>query len=191
MDRKEFFRRTLQLGLGCCAGAASEGVALAGEPTAPATLPSRELEAARHDADFVRGWTSDLLDAMDQELPLETRQKLVAACGRGCYRRHAFKPAIAEKGRGDVARLVAAYAEVFECWRDGESVHVRYGETSKRCYCPVVRDRPANPSDLHCECTRATHQSIFEAALGRPVPVEAVETLRRGGKTCHFVARLA
>ena len=63
--------------------------------------------------------------------------------------------------------------------------------TSKRCYCPVVRDRPAKPSDLHCECTRATHQSIFEAALGRPVPVEVVETLRRGGKTCHFVARLA
>ena len=51
---------------------------------------------------------------------------------------------------------------------------VRYGETSKRCYCPVVRDRPAKPSDLHCECTRATHQSIFEAALGRPVPVEVV-----------------
>jgi hypothetical protein len=29
------------------------------------------------------------------------------------------------------------------------------------------------------------------AASGRAVRVEVVETLRRGGKTCHFVARLA
>ena len=112
----------LHLGLGCCAGAASEGVALAGTPAAAAPLSSRELEAAR---------------------------------------------------------------------RDGESVHVRQGETSNRCDGPVMRDRPAKPSDLHRGCTRATHSSVFEAALGRPVPVEVVETLRRGGKTCHFVARLA
>ncbi len=191
MDRKEFLTRALQLGLGCCACASLDDVAIAGEPAALPAPPSKELEAARRDADFVRNWTSDLLDAMEEELPVEARKRLVAACGRGCYRRHAFKPAIAEKGRGDVAKLVGAYSEVFECWRDGETVHVRYGETSKRCYCPVVRDRPARPSDLHCECTRATHQSIFEAALGRPVPVEIVETLRRGGKTCHFVARLA
>lgn len=191
MDRKELLTRTLQLGLGCCAGGLFESTGRAEEPAPTPPPPSKELEAAKADASFGRSWTSDLLDAIEEELPLEARKKLIAACGRGCYRRHAFKPAIAEKGRGDVAKLVAAYSESFECWRDGETVHVRYGETSKRCYCPVVRDRPAKPADLHCECTRATHQSIFEAAIGRKVPVEAVETLRRGGKTCHFVARLS
>jgi hypothetical protein len=62
---------------------------------------------------------------------------------------------------------------------------------SSRCYCPVVKDRPAKPDDLHCECTRMTHQSIFETALGRPVRVEVLDTLRRGGRTCHFLAHLA
>jgi hypothetical protein len=55
----------------------------------------------------------------------------------------------------------------------------------------VVKERAARPDDLHCECTRATHQSIFETALGRPIRVEVRETLRRGGKTCHFLAHLA
>ncbi len=75
--------------------------------------------------------------------------------------------------------------------RPVEAVHVRYGEVSSRCYCPVVQERPGTTNDLHCECTRATHQSIFETALGRPVEVEILETLRRGGRTCHFRARLA
>jgi hypothetical protein len=58
-------------------------------------------------------------------------------------------------------------------------------------YCPAARFHPARPHDLHCECTRATHQAVFETALERPVKVEIVESLRRGGKTCHFVATLA
>jgi hypothetical protein len=36
-----------------------------------------------------------------------------------------------------------------------------------------------------------THQSIFEAALGRPIRVEVLSTLRRGGRSCHFRAHLA
>jgi len=44
---------------------------------------------------------------------------------------------------------------------------------------------------MPCECTRATRQTIFEAALERPVKVEIVESLRRGGRTCHFAATVA
>jgi hypothetical protein len=68
--------------------------------------------------------------------------------------------------------------------------HVRYGETSSRCYRPLVKDRAPRTDDLHRECTRSTHQSIFETALGRPIEVEVVETLRRGGRTGHFVAHV-
>jgi hypothetical protein len=69
-------------------------------------------------------------------------------------------------------------------------VHIRYGETSKGCYCPAARLRPVHPGDLHCECTRATHEAVVAAALGRPHPIDILETIRRGGKTCHFVVRL-
>ena len=54
-----------------------------------------------------------------------------------------------------------------------------------------MKDRPAAADDLHCECTRTTHQTVFETALQRPIRVEVLETLRRGGKTCHFLVHLA
>jgi len=189
MHRKQFLCRTLELGLETCGLAALGTVAAGLAETSPDATD--ELAMARNEAAFVRNWVADLLDTMEEQLPREARIRLIEGCGRGCFRRHEFKRAIAEQGRGDVDRLVAAYKKNFEVWRDGETVHVRYGETSSRCYCPVVKDRSPRADDLHCECTRSTHQSIFETALGRPVPVEVVESLRRGGRTCHFVAHLA
>jgi hypothetical protein len=200
MHRKQFLCRTLQLGLGSCGLAALESVgsglaeaAAAAEDEKPlAPQQPDELAMARGERDFVRNWLGDLLDTMDQQLPREARVKLIEGCGKACFERHQFKRAIAEQGKGDVDKLVAAYKKNFEVWREGEDkVHVRYGEVSKSCYCPVVKTRAAKPDDLHCECTRMTHQSIFETALGRPIKVDVVETLRRGGRTCHFLAHLA
>lgn len=189
MDRKQFFCRTLELGFGACGLAALDAVVTGGAEAAPQAPDP--LAQARQEADFVRHWVADLLDTMDEQLPREARVRLIEGCGRGCFRRHEFKRAIAEQGKGDVEKLVAAYRKNFEVWRDGQDVHVRYGEASSRCYCPVVKDRPAKADDLHCECTRSTHQSIFETALGRPIRVEILQSLRRGGRTCHFVAHLA
>ena len=190
MERKQFLCRTLQLGLGACSLAALEKVAT-GMAAAAENAPPSELEMARREADFVRNWVSDLFDTMDEQLPREARVKLIEGCGKGCFRRHEFKRTIAEQGKGDVDKLIAAYKKNFEVWRDGDTVHVRYGETSKQCYCPVVKTRAPQADDLHCECTRSTHQAIFETALGRKVRVEVLESLRRGGKTCHFLAHLA
>ena len=193
MDRKQFLCRTLQLGLGSCGLVALEkvatGMAEGAEGAAPA--PPSEVEIARHEADFVRNWVTDLMDTMDEQLPREARVKLIEGCGKGCFRRHEFKRAIAEQGKGDVDKLLAAYKKNFEAWREGDTVHVRYGEVSSQCYCPVVKNRPPKTDDLHCECTRMTHQSIFETALGRPIKVDVLESLRRGGKTCHFKVHLA
>jgi hypothetical protein len=188
MDRKQFLCRTLELGLGSCSAAALGTVAAGLAEGAQA--PPDELAAARKEADFVRNWVADLMDTMEEQLPREARVKLIEGCGRGCFRRHEFKRAIAEQGRGDVEKLIAAYGKNFEVWREGQAVHIRYGETSSRCYCPVVKNQPPKANDLHCECTRGTHQAIFETALGRPVEVEILETLRRAGRTCHFVAHL-
>jgi hypothetical protein len=195
MDRKQFLCRTLQLGLGSCSLAALEGVAgglaeAAGDQPAAAPPSPDELAMARGERDFVRNWLGDLLDTMDEQLPREVRVKLIEGCGRACFQRHAFKRQIAEQGKGDVEKLVAAYKRNFEVWREDQAVHVRYGEVSKACYCPAAKARSPRADDLHCECTRMTHQSIFETALGRPVKVEVVESLRRGGKTCHFLAHL-
>lgn len=182
MNRKEFFAASAKAGLGCCA------LAFLGKPAAAADAAS---DAALQEKTFVSNWLTDLFAAMESELDQETKVKLMAACGRGCFNRFSFKGDIAREGKGDVDKLLAAYKKNFEVWREGHLVHVRYGAEVKRCFCPAAGYHPRQRHDMHCECTRATHQAIFETALERPVKVEIVESVRRGGVTCHFIAHLA
>lgn len=180
MKRNEF----LAASLGCCGLVLLEN---AGTGTAKAAEPTD----ADREKEFVKNWMSDLFDSMDAELDEATRVRVMAGCGRGCFRRFKFKQDIAEQGKGSVESLVQAYKKNFEVWQEKDLVHIRYGPENKQCYCPAARYHPAKPHDAHCECTRATHQTVFETALGRPIKVEIVESLRRGGKTCHFVAHVA
>jgi len=149
-----------------------------------------QLKRQEQEKDFVQNWLTDLLDAMETELDSAMRIRLIEACGKGCFRRFDFKQEIARQGRDSLENLIKAYKHNFEIWQEDSLVHIRYGEVSSGCFCPAARFRPAKPGDLHCECTRATHQAIFETALGRHFLVEVVESVRRGGKTCHFVVHL-
>jgi hypothetical protein len=181
LNRKEFFATSAKAGLGCCALALFGTTAKADVTTA---TPNPEKE-------FVKNWMEDLFASMDTTLDEQTKIKVMAGCGIGCFRRHSFKTDIARDGKGDLAKLLEAYKRNFEVWRDGDQVHVRFGAVSDHCYCPAARYHPVRAHDMHCECTRATHQAIFETALDRPIKVEIVESLRRGGKTCHFIAHIA
>lgn len=182
MNRKEFMKKSSGLCLGCGAALAlSSGSADAEEKAA--TLSDTENQ-------FIRNWLADLFDIIDTELDEETKGRLFGECGKACFRRHQFKKDFAEKGRGDVDALIAALKQNFDVWRDGDLVHIRYGEASPRCYCPVGKVRAPRPDDVLCNCTRSTFQTIWETALGRPFKLDIVETVRRGGKTCHFVVHL-
>ncbi len=193
MNRSEFLQTAATWACGSCLALVFNTRAAASETaTSPATEPvtpvDEALKQARAENAFTARWLTDLFDAIDAEADPALQLKLMQACGRGCYRRHTFKQDIAKAAAGDVDRLVAAYATVFGIQREGDLLHIRYAD---RCFCPAARNRPARPNDLHCECTRFTHETILENALGRHVPVELVESVRRGGKTCHLVAHLA
>ena len=181
MNRKEFFEASAKAGLGCCA------LALLGS-AAKAETVATDVPAVDPEKQFVKNWLEDLFAALDTELDEATKVKVMAGCGVGCFRRHAFKTDIARDGHGDLDKLLEAMKRNFHVWREGELVHISFGETVKQCFCPAARYHPVRPHDMHCECTRATQQAIFETALMRPVKVEIVESVRRGGKTCHFVA---
>ena len=188
MDRRSCVKSLVTLGV-CCGVLPTLGFASGLNPSIPNSAPPTpddELAALKQEKEFIVNWVRDLLETMDKELDEKTRVKLIEGCGRGCYNRFKFKQDIAEKGKGDLDKLIEAYSQNFEIWKEGDKVHVRYGKKSARCYCPAAQIRRPQPNDLHCECTRTTHQTIFETALGHPVKVEIVESLRRGGQTCHF-----
>jgi hypothetical protein len=187
MDRKEFLSKSIKLGFCSSALFALNLDALAES----STDPDEKLERLKSEKDFIVNWLTDLLDTMDKTLDDPAKAELIAGCGRGCFNRHQFKKDIAAKGKGDIDKLLEAYKQNFEAWIDGKEFHIRFGETSDHCYCPVAQNIPAKPNDIHCECTRATHQAVFEAAFGRAFKADILESLRRGGKTCHFVIHLA
>jgi hypothetical protein len=175
MDRKEFLQ-------GCCALAAFSCFSSAGS-RAPKVSEDPEFK-------FVQNWLTDLTKAMDAELDQPTKIKLMSACGRGCFNRFKFKQDLAAQGKGSADKLIEALKKNFECWREGDTVHVRYGKVSQGCYCPAAKYRETLPNDFHCYCTRATHEVIWETALGKPVKIDILETVRRGNPTCHFLVHL-
>jgi hypothetical protein len=189
MTRKEYLEKSLQLGMCSCAYLFT-GMHQDATGTMPPKKCNDELEQLRAEKKFIENWLTDLLGTMEKELDHDTLVRMYEGCGRGCFNRHQFKQNIAIFGKGDIDRLIEGYQLNFEIWRDGNTVHIRYGEKSDRCYCPAAQFKPAQPNDLHCECTRSTHQTIFETAIGRPFRVEILETLRRGGQTCHFLVHL-
>ena len=185
MQRSTFLQHLTALGA-CPFMLANMAKANPSQPNLPKTATTGS--DSNPETTFIENWLSDLLDSMENTIDRETQARIIAGCGRGCYNRHSFKQDIAAKGRENLDELLKAYHQYMEAWVDGEKIHIRFGEVSSRCYCPVVQHIKPKPNDLHCECTRATQQSILENAFGRPMKVEIVETLRRGGKTCHFVA---
>jgi hypothetical protein len=187
MDRKEFLRSA---GLGLCCGAFI-GIEADGNPGGQEPDAATQLQ---RDKEFTDNWLTDLLDTIETELDEKTKVKLLEGCGRGCYRRHQFKQDISAQGRNDMEKLLPAYRKVFGekgVWQEGDAVHIRFNSKEHGCYCPVLRNRPPKSDDIHCNCTRATHQAIFENAFGRPFKVDLVESVRRGGDMCHLLVHLA
>jgi hypothetical protein len=184
MNRKVFLARSVSGLVGCCAAAAfgSSGAEAAGQAQPPA-VPDREKQ-------FIQNWLADLMEAIDREKDEAVKVRLIGACGKACFERHEFKHSMPVAGRGDVDKLIAALKASFEAWREGQFVHVRFGAVSPGCYCPAARYRPARANDLHCNCSRGSHQAIWETELGRPVRVDILESVRRGDKTCHFLVHL-
>jgi hypothetical protein len=187
MDRRDSLKRFAEWGL--CAGTLSF-LDLDDEKISSAVASEDELKKVKGQKEFIQNWLADLLDSMDRVLDEGTKVKVIEACGKRCFERHQFKQDIAAKGKGDLEKLIEAYKRNFEIWKDGDIVHIRFGEVSPGCYCPAANYRASKPNDVHCECTRMTHQTIFETALGRPFKVDILESLRRGGKTCHFAVHL-
>ncbi|HLP10048.1 MAG TPA: hypothetical protein VK178_17940 [Opitutaceae bacterium] len=186
MNRSEFLRRTA---CAACATAVIGSNRLGAAESDDVAAVQKQLEQTAGENTFTNNWLSDLFDAIDAEVDRPTQERLLEACGRGCYRRHKFKQDIAAEGSGDLDRLLAAYRKNFNIERVGDDVHIRYG--GGKCFCPAAKHRAPRANDVQCECTKATHQMIFETALGRKFRGEIVESVRRGGSNCHIVIHLA
>ena len=186
MDRKAFLEKSVKWGACSC------GLMMFNQTGLSAAVGGNtdELEKIKSEKSFILNWLSDLRESMDRHLDRETVEKLFSDCGAACFKRHKFKSDMPIKAEGNLDKLLAAYKENFEAWIDGKEFHIRFGEVNKYCYCPVGRNMPNVPNDIHCECTKGTHKAIFETTFKKPFKVDMLESVKRGGKTCHMIVHL-
>lgn len=180
MDRKEFLHTGCRCGLSAAA-MAFLAPALVAE-AASATDPQQVSQA-----EAMHAWLVDMLAAVDTQLDPAARVRLLQACGRAEARRTSFDAA--RQANGDLERFLATWRR----WLGEANVRSADGRVelfADHCSCPLVGSAPERLSDTWCECARGWMTEMFGTALGRPVPVELVESIKRGGRRCHWVIRV-
>lgn len=180
MERKEFLKKSIQLGL------ASGGLMLAGErhPLAQTEEKESPKESKDMNQKFKEGWITSLMKNMDEQLDEETRVNLMEACGRACARRWAIR--LAESCKGDVKKLLDTLAKHLgkeNSYIEGNIIHLGYN----KCLCHLVAEGPERLSNTYCNCSRGWALEMFETASGRPVKVELLRSIKRGHPSCQFL----
>jgi len=183
MKRKEFFKKTVQLGL-----AAGSMMLVKGRTAKAQSAEKKETQEPKsRQQRFKEEWLKSLLKQMDEQFDEKTRVKLMEACGRDCARRGAIR--MAEACKGDVGKLVESLAKYLgkeNSRMEGNVVHLAYS----KCLCELVADGPERLSDTYCFCSKGWVLEMFETAAQKPVKVELLQTIKRGAPSCKFIIKL-
>jgi hypothetical protein len=139
---------------------------------------------------------------IDALLDVETKQRLMQACGRACYI-NAFGVRSDEPPPPDALDNLLAFYQSrgeTEIRREGNTVYYQFGASEQNpyglrlldgyCMCPVVEAGPPGLSTTYCQCSAGYVQESFERLTGTPCRVEVLESLRSGGSACRFKVEL-
>jgi predicted hydrocarbon binding protein len=180
MERKHFLRASLCLGAVC----GLRPVLGAEEKPSPASAPENPCAGAMG---YARHWVKDLIDQADAQLTEPQRKALLEARGRSCAKAGAAQRAAPFRGRLDAFLAdLQAHMGKDAAQRAGDVVEVTY----PRCFCPLVSDFQEPLSASYCFCSAGWLKEVYETVSGRPVTVEIVETVKRGGQRCRFHVKL-
>ena len=219
MNRKCFLQGLLSAGTGLmCCGAALRATSLTDsernssrEPAEPAQgwiagLERRTVEGARtpdwRRVGFAEEWARRLMNGMDETLDPETRKRLMQAHGRGCYVEAWGVRAERPRPPFDMERLKEQIQKSGskDVWVEGETIFFQYGPTHANpygisvgdgyCLCPLVESLKGRLSSTYCLCSTGYVKEGWERALGVPLDVEVVESVRMSAKRCLFRLRV-
>ena len=210
VDRKRFVATLGTVGAASCMCAAVAGMraALAAEPPsptptptpqpAPATKPGeRTPERAAKRMEFADGWVKRFFEVVDQTLDEGARGRLMEANGVACFAAFAGPPT-REPGPDALARFTAWVAEhgaAHGYAMEGSTISFAYlgsAETGQPsppgvCLCPMVEAQSAGAiSATYCQCSVGYVREMHRRMLGRPVKVELVDSVLKGGQRCRF-----
>ncbi len=197
MNRKQFLGTVGLCGMGSCSCILGVKAAslFAQEPKPDAPQPTQKPRSQER-IEFAEKWVTRFFDVLDANLDEETRKKIMMANGRVC-----FLEWIKETGK----QIKPVTLEQFAAWVksnvrddtyrvDGNTVYMQYtwaaetGQPSQEgaCLCPFIETKPAGLSPTYCLCSVGYVRVMHEMRFGRPVEVELLDSVLRGGQRCKF-----
>lgn len=145
---------------------------------------------------FAEKWLCRFFDTLENTLDKKTMRQIMESNGRRC-----FKDWIHEEGRTITPMTLQQLAERVEKDNqngairiEGKVIHFQFTSAAEtglpseegQCLCPLVETKPSGLSDTYCDCSVGYVKEWHEQLLARPVEVELVESVLRGGKRCRF-----
>ncbi len=202
IDRKEFLTNVGKYCAGACLCAAVGSMtALHAQESDKSDKEPDKKPRSEERIKFAEGWVKRLMDAIDSTLDEPTRRKLMMANGKAC-----LLAWYNETGR----KVKSVTLEQFTDWIknkvtdgsytiDGNTIYFQYmsaaetGLPSKEadCLCTLVETKPAGLSGTYCYCSVGYVKEMHEQYLGRPVEVELLDSVLRGGHRCRFKITVA
>ncbi len=132
-------------------------------------------------------WIEDLLGAArDKTDPCAA--SLMECCGKCCAARHNIIDGIILlrdtssycKSRSDYVEFLNKSMSL-TVTESADGIIIHFGKT--RCTCEAAEEISKN-KDMLCECSKEHEKTVWSAFFGRPVDVEIVESILRGGRDC-------
>jgi hypothetical protein len=211
INRKEFIQTLGRFGAGTCLCAAAAGMhaAFGQETTKPKsaetppppveqTKPGEKTVArAAKRMEFGDTWLPRFFKTMDQTVDETSRRKLMIANGKACFDGYAgppkkqpspdavekFKAWIKEKGK---ARGYSIEGDVIS-FEFISSAETGQASPASLCLCPMAEAQtPKTLSPTYCLCSVGYVKEMHERILGKPINVELVDSVLRGGPRCKF-----
>jgi hypothetical protein len=203
INRKEFIGALGKMSIGTCMCAAASGMRAAfGSQTSQTNPGDKTVERAAKRMEFGDSWVKRFFDVMDQTLDEATRTKLMMENGKVCFTDYAgpskqqpgpdaferFTKWIVKSGK-EKGYSIEGKVISFEFVGSAET-----GQASPEgiCLCPMGEAQTAGKiSPTYCHCSVGYVREMHERILGRPVEVELVDSVLRGGRRCKFRMRVA
>ncbi len=132
-------------------------------------------------------WIEDMLGAIKEDSN-QNAIKLIEMCGKGCATRRGAIEHMAKlrdtashcKTRSEFVEFLSEeFPMTFIESKDGIIIHYN----KDKCTCPMAPEISKN-ADALCNCTVGHEKAFWSEFFGKPIDVEIVETILRGGNDC-------
>ena len=134
-------------------------------------------------------WIRNAVGRLEKAAGKATARKVMQACGRKCCGPTQQKSA--NQFMEESKSVEGLLARLNERGIGGGRLKLKNKNTIVGgydwCYCGRVKQtQQPFPTDTYCHCSTGWYQSLFEAALDKPVKVKLKQSIIQGADSCEF-----